>query len=498
MAKTGPTDGESKPRRKRGTTTSAFGAGKRESHDATPFYERFEPPEVSDSKDVRRSSPPTPFVCGDARRMSDLEDGSVALVVTSPPYYAGKEYEQDLGQGHVPASYNEYRRLLFEVLSECKRVLEPGGRIAVNVANLGRRPYRSLAADVIGILQEDLHLLLRGEVVWQKGKGASGSCAWGSYRQAGNPVLRDLTERVVIASKWRFDRSLTPKEREARGLPHRSTLTSDEFMAATLDLWEIPPEAATRVGHPAPFPVDLPQRLIELYSYEGDLVLDPFMGSGTTLVAAARTGRRYVGYDLEPEYVETARRRVSAELDRLRAAERLPSPPRGSLEEAERFQAQAAELGKNAKALAESALEQAGFVIVARDKRLRGLGLSVDLVVRDQTGGTWHVDVPGSFTVPGRTGARSGLARNDAVWAALGRAHVLLHQRRWGDPPLLLLTSHLPPRRTEPDRALRAVGQDGFFDALALLRPSDLVVLRRYAERGTAGGPAPDGFWAPK
>src|SRR5439155_22288783 len=153
----------------------------------------------------------------------------------------------------------------------------------------------------------------RGEVIWQKSEGASGSCAWGSFRSAANPVLRDVTERVIVASKGRFDRAKSVKEREALGLPHENTLTNDEFLEATLDVWDIPPESAKRVGHPAPFPVELPERLVRLYTYTGDLVLDPFMGSGSTLVAAARLGRRIVGYDLDPTYVDIARLRVRDE-----------------------------------------------------------------------------------------------------------------------------------------------------------------------------------------
>ncbi len=246
--------------------------------------------------------------------MDAIDDGSVALVVTSPPYFAGKHYEEELEKEGVPSSYLEYLELLTAVFADCVRTLEPGGRIAVNVANLGRKPYRSLSADVITILQDRLGLLLRGEVIWQKGEGASGSCAWGSYRSPANPVLRDLTERVVIASKGRFDRARTARVRRVEGLPHEVTLTSDDFMSLTLDVWEIPPESARRVGHPAPFPVELPEKLIALYTYADDLVLDPFMGSGSALVAAARLGRRYIGYDLDPEYVEIARHRVASEL----------------------------------------------------------------------------------------------------------------------------------------------------------------------------------------
>jgi len=234
-------------------------------------------------------------------------------VVTSPPYFAGKQYEQALGEGGNPATYLDYLELLREVLRECVRTLKPGGRIAVNVANLGRRPYRSLSADVIRILQDDLRLLLRGEIVWMKQRGSAGSCAWGSFQRASNPVLRDLSERVIIASKGRFDRAISTRDRSRLDLPSVSSMTRDDFMENTLDIWEIPPERASRVGHPAPFPVELPARLIQLYSYRDDLILDPFVGVGTTADAALQNDRHFVGYDLDEQYIESANERLAAE-----------------------------------------------------------------------------------------------------------------------------------------------------------------------------------------
>lgn len=300
-------------RRRLATATSDFGSGKRESHDSTSFYARFSPPVVSPDE---RVSPPVvvdELFCRDARSMDDTQvtDRSVALLVTSPPYFTGKEYETDLATGHVPGTYIEYLEMLHDVLAVSLTKLEPGGRMAVNVANLGRKPYRSLSADVISILQDDLGMLLRGEVIWQKAKGAGGSCAWGSYRSPQNPVLRDVTERIIIASKGRFDRAIKRPEREKEGLPHEATIDTDEFLTGTIDVWEMPTASATRVGHPAPFPVDLPRRLIELYTYKGDLILDPFIGSGTTAVAAVESGRHYVGFDTEQSYIDLARQRLA-------------------------------------------------------------------------------------------------------------------------------------------------------------------------------------------
>jgi DNA modification methylase len=308
----------------RGTRTSRFGVGKRENHDSSAFYEQFAAPTISDDEEIRPGGVVDTLIVGDARDMAAVTSKSVALVVTSPPYFAGKDYEAVLGTGHVPGSYVEYLKMLGDVFAECTRVLEPGGRIAVNVANLGRKPYRSLAGDVTRILQDHLGLLLRGELVWIKGAGANGSCAWGSYASAANPVLRDVTERVVIASKGRFGRAVSRQNRRERGLPWENSITPEQFRTWTLDTWRIAPERATKVGHPAPFPVELPRRLIELFTYVDDLIVDPFVGSAATAVACLQTGRRYVGYDTDADYIALANRRVAAEKERLLGQPGLP------------------------------------------------------------------------------------------------------------------------------------------------------------------------------
>ena len=463
-------------RERRGTATSSFGVSGRESHDASGFYGRFSAPAISSDDTVLVPRPvEEPFVCGDARSMAAVADGSVALVVTSPPYFAGKQYEEELAGEGVPSSYLEYLAMLEAVFRECVRTLEPGGRIAVNVANLGRKPYRSLSADVIRILQDDLGLLLRGELVWQKADGASGSCAWGSYRSAANPVLRDVTERVIVASKGRFDRAGSVARRAAAGLPHRSTLPTDDFLALTLDVWSMPPESARRVRHPAPFPVELPEQLIRLLTFEDDLVLDPFMGSGSSLVAAARLGRRYVGYDLDPSYVAIARERVAeaqlADQDGLAP----PSPLR---------QRAAAE-GPGARELGAAALVEAGFTITGRDVRVRGTGVVVTFAAADARGRSWWFDVPGPFT-----SHRGGLLRTEAVWRALGRASAL--RGAAADVPVVLLATDLPRRGGEGDKGLRAAGPGVVWDVVDLLDDGARARLAGYA----TGEPGPTpGFW---
>ncbi|WP_419945595.1 DNA-methyltransferase [Candidatus Poriferisodalis sp.] len=511
----------------RRTATSRFGASRREGHDASAFYARFTPPVLSDDDEIARG-PGLDLdlrerlgdgcFCGDARHMTALPDASVALVVTSPPYFVGKSYEDAVAAGadrRIPTSYFDYLAMLKDVFAECVRVLEPGGRIAVNVANLGRKPYRSLSGDVAKIFEE-LGLLLRGEIVWQKSKGSSGSCAWGSFRSPSNPTLRDTTERIVIVSKGRFDRARSASQRQDEGLPHRSSLSTDEFMEATLDVWDMGPESAQRVRHPAPFPLELPRRLIDLYTYEGDVVLDPFMGSGTTLVASVLCGRWPVGYDLNPDYVDLARSRVAT------AASAPPPEPRrtsqpplfepsalrgtgaqtrqaqdevglGTAEPAaiadamtaDAFGRQAAEAGRKAHDIAGDLLERCGFEIVRSPASVRGSGVKFSFLVADPASREWWIDVAGAFTT-----VRPGLLRAETLWKTLGRASVLAAAEP--EARLLLLTPNLPRHGAEGDRALRTLGPKVVFDVIELFDEAAAVRLASYA----AGAEAPlTGFW---
>jgi site-specific DNA-methyltransferase (adenine-specific) len=247
-------------------------------------------------------------------------------------------------------------------------------------------------------------------------------------------------------------------------------------------VWEIPSESARRVNHPAPFPVELPERLIHLYTYRGDLVLDPFMGSGSTLVAAARTGRCYIGYDLEERYVRIAQQRVEEELKLQYRSSDTP----------ESFEATATQLGKAAQAIAHSVLERAGFHIVKKNYRLPKLGVSVNFVAEDADGQPWYFDVTGAFTT-----TRGGLLRTDTLWKCLGRAHVIANNPPTdggAPPPVVFLTSHLPKRGSEGDVALRAAGRAAFFDAIEMLSPEDQSRLAQYASGGHQARPLP-GFW---
>ena len=237
------------------TSTRSFGSSKREAHDASAYYaRRLTQVEISDDETVNPPKMVDKCFCKSSEDMSaEVADNSVALMVTSPPYNVGKDYDDDL-------NLEEY----------------------------------------LGMMMSDLGYLMRGEIIWVKGKGASGSCAWGSWKSAKNPVLRDLHEYILVFSKGRFDRVRKGE----------NTIGRDEFMANTLSVWEFPPASAKKSGHPAPFPEELPKRLIEIYTYKGDLVLDPFCGVGTACLAAKRQERHWLGYDIDKSYIELAESRL--------------------------------------------------------------------------------------------------------------------------------------------------------------------------------------------
>lgn len=285
--------------KKQGTSTSSFGSPGRVSHDSQAFYESrlYEGliREQCDS-DVENAIP-AEFLdrhfCQSSERMEQLPDNSVHLMITSPPYNVTKEYDDNL-------SLNEYRDLLRRVWVETYRVLVNGGRACINVANLGRKPYIPLHSYIIEDMQ-DIGYFMRGEIIWNKGSSASSSTAWGTWKSAKNPVLRDVHEYIMVFCKGNYSRQKTDKEND---------ITRDEFLAYTKSVWDFSAVSAKAIGHPAPFPVELPLRLIKLYSFVGDVILDPFLGSGTTSLAAAKANRHYVGYDLNQSYIDLADRRV--------------------------------------------------------------------------------------------------------------------------------------------------------------------------------------------
>ncbi|HOC40310.1 MAG TPA: site-specific DNA-methyltransferase [Bacteroidales bacterium] len=286
-------------KRPKGTETSAFGTNGRINHDSSKFYnsklyKEFDKEKIFDKKENDFPKEfENKFILGTAENMKELPDNSVHLMITSPPYNVSKEYDEDL-------SLKEYLQLLENVFKETYRVLVNGGRACINVANLGRKPYIPLS-DYISKMMIDIGFNMRGEIIWNKAASASPSTAWGSWQSASNPILRDIHEYILVFSKGDYKREKGKKE---------NTISKEQFIEWTKSIWTMNAESAKKIGHPAPFPEELPYRLIQLYSFKGDIVLDPFMGSGTTAVAALKTDRKFVGYDISKEYIALAEKRV--------------------------------------------------------------------------------------------------------------------------------------------------------------------------------------------
>jgi len=286
-------------KRPKGTETSTFGTNGRINHDSSKFYNSKLYSELEEKiiTDKKGNELPVKFInkliLGSAENMIELPNNSVHLMITSPPYNVSKEYDDDL-------SLKEYLQLLENSFKETYRVLVNGGRACINVANLGRKPYIPLS-DYISKMMLEIGFNMRGEIIWNKAASASPSTAWGSWQSAANPILRDVHEYILVFSKGDYKRDKEKKE---------NTITKEQFMEWTKSIWTMNAESARRIGHPAPFPEELPFRLIQLYSFKGDIVLDPFMGSGTTAVTALKSDRKFVGYDISKEYIDLAEKRI--------------------------------------------------------------------------------------------------------------------------------------------------------------------------------------------
>lgn len=292
---------------KSGTKTSTFGTPGRVNHDSSDFYRsKLYKGQKKPGKDIRylenKIDPGNlnRIFCKTSELMEEIPDYGVHLMVTSPPYNANKEYDEDL-------SLEEYRALLKRVFQETYQKLVTGGRACINIANLGRKPYLPLHAYIIEDML-DIGFLMRGEIIWDKAASASPSTAWGSWLSASNPVLRDVHEYILVFSKESFSRKRGNKV---------NTLQKEDFLEWTKSVWTFPAVSARSIGHPAPFPEELPHRLIQLYTFKKEVVLDPFCGSGTTCIAALKNSRYYLGYEINPDYVALAHKRIRESSEQL-------------------------------------------------------------------------------------------------------------------------------------------------------------------------------------
>lgn len=287
----------------KGTKTSSFGTKGRVAHDSSKFYNSKLYKEITnkDSDIIVNEFPNkllNTIIDSSCENMKDIPNNSLHLMITSPPYNVSKEYDNDL-------SLNEYLNLLKNCFTETYRVLVDGGRACINIANIGRKPYIPLS-DYVSKIMIEIGFNMRGEIIWNKSAGAGISTAWGSFQSASNPILRDVHEYILIFSKGNYKRERDKNEKELR----KDNITKEEFIEWTKSVWTMNTESAKRIGHPAPFPEELPNRLIKLFSFTNDIVIDPFMGSGTTAIAAIKNNRNFVGYEINKEYINLANNRI--------------------------------------------------------------------------------------------------------------------------------------------------------------------------------------------
>lgn len=287
----------------KGTKTSSFGTKGRVAHDSSKFYNSKLYKEIkNNNSDIIVNEFPNKLlntiIDSSCENMKDIPNNSLHLMITSPPYNVSKEYDNDL-------SLNEYLNLLKNCFTETYRVLVDGGRACINIANIGRKPYIPLS-DYVSKIMIEIGFNMRGEIIWNKSAGAGISTAWGSFQSASNPILRDVHEYILIFSKGNYKRERDKEEKELR----KDNITKEEFIEWTKSVWTMNTESAKRIGHPAPFPEELPNRLIKLFSFTNDIVIDPFMGSGTTAIAAIKNNRNFVGYEINKEYINLANNRI--------------------------------------------------------------------------------------------------------------------------------------------------------------------------------------------
>ena len=285
------------------TKTSGFGTKGRVNHDSSKFYDsKLYKEIINNNSDIIVNEFPNELlntiIQGSCENMKDIPNNSLHLMITSPPYNVSKEYDNDL-------SLEEYLNLLKNCFTETYRVLVDGGRACINIANIGRKPYIPLS-DYISKIMIEIGFNMRGEIIWNKSAGAGISTAWGSFQSASNPILRDVHEYILIFSKGNYKRERDKNEKEFR----KDNISKEEFIEWTKSVWTMNPESAKRIGHPAPFPEELPNRLIKLFSFTNDIVLDPFMGSGTTAIASIKNNRNFVGYEINEEYINLANNRI--------------------------------------------------------------------------------------------------------------------------------------------------------------------------------------------
>jgi site-specific DNA-methyltransferase (adenine-specific) len=246
----------------------------------------------------------------DSRNLaSETTIADVELVITSPPYNVGVNYSQH----HDQMQQEQYNDLLDRVFLGCHQVMRDGARIAVVMPfGVGRNPWRPLSLAVATRL-EKAGFILRGQIIWDKGSSGNRT-TWGSFRSPSSPSLRDTTECILVAHKT-LSKAPVPRavlRRDAKGTHSPWLESSGYFMELAQDHWLVAPESARRIGHPAPFPTELVQRLIHLYGWPGCTLLDPFGGSGTVGVVAARLGCKAHVVDIDPAYCDLAAKRVAA------------------------------------------------------------------------------------------------------------------------------------------------------------------------------------------